>query len=111
MCASASPSTFTQPWVTASHRRKSCATLLLPGTSDARPARASTTGADAAAGPRRPFAPLPLDHGERPPMSDISDLIDFDSLLTPEELALRDLVRSFVDSEIKPNISGWYEKG
>ncbi|WAH97370.1 acyl-CoA dehydrogenase family protein [Arthrobacter sp. MMS18-M83] len=44
-------------------------------------------------------------------MSDISDLIDFDSLLTPEELALRDLVRSFVDSEIKPNISGWYEKG
>ena len=35
-------------------------------------------------------------------MSDISDLIDFDSLLTPEELALRDSVRSFVDSEIKP---------
>ncbi|CCQ46176.1 putative glutaryl-CoA dehydrogenase [Pseudarthrobacter siccitolerans] len=44
-------------------------------------------------------------------MSDISDLIDFDSLLTSEELALRDLVRSFVDSEIKPNIAGWYEKG
>ncbi|MGM7778919.1 acyl-CoA dehydrogenase family protein [Arthrobacter sp. KNU-44] len=44
-------------------------------------------------------------------MSDISDLIDFDSLLTTEELALRDLVRSFVDSEIKPNISGWYERG
>ena len=44
-------------------------------------------------------------------MSDVSDLIDFESLLTPEELALRDSVRSFVDSEIKPNIAGWYEKG
>lgn len=42
-------------------------------------------------------------------MSDISDLIDFDSLLTAEERALRDTVRSFVDSEIKPNIAGWYE--
>jgi glutaryl-CoA dehydrogenase len=44
-------------------------------------------------------------------MSDISDLIDFDSLLTAEERALRNSVRSFVDSEIKPNIAGWYEKG
>lgn len=43
-------------------------------------------------------------------MSDISDLIDFDSLLTAEERALRDTVRSFVDSEIKPNIAGWYER-
>lgn len=44
-------------------------------------------------------------------MPDISDLIDFDSLLTPEERALRDSVRSFVDSEIKPHIAGWYDKG
>ncbi|GAA4039739.1 acyl-CoA dehydrogenase family protein [Arthrobacter methylotrophus] len=44
-------------------------------------------------------------------MSDISDLIDFDSLLTAEERTLRDSVRSFVDSEIKPNIAGWYENG
>jgi glutaryl-CoA dehydrogenase len=42
-------------------------------------------------------------------MPEISDLIDFDALLTPEELALRDSVRSFVDSEIKPNIAKWYE--
>ena len=42
-------------------------------------------------------------------MSDLSDLIDFDSLLTAEERALRDSVRSFVDGEIKPNIAGWYE--
>ncbi len=42
-------------------------------------------------------------------MPDISDLIDFDSLLSADERALRDSVRSFVDSEIKPNIAGWYE--
>ena len=38
-----------------------------------------------------------------------SDLIDFDDLLTPEERALRDTVRSFVADEIKPNIARWYE--
>ncbi|PYI39457.1 acyl-CoA dehydrogenase [Arthrobacter psychrolactophilus] len=43
-------------------------------------------------------------------MSDPSDLIDFDSLLSSEERRLRDSVRSFVDSEIKPNIAGWYER-
>ncbi|UZX02830.1 acyl-CoA dehydrogenase [Arthrobacter sp. CDRTa11] len=42
-------------------------------------------------------------------MSSISDLIDFDSLLTPEERGLRDSVRSFVDAEIQPNIAKWYE--
>jgi glutaryl-CoA dehydrogenase len=42
-------------------------------------------------------------------MSSISDLIDFDSLLTPDERGLRDSVRSFVDAEIKPNIAKWYE--
>ncbi|WP_449372605.1 acyl-CoA dehydrogenase family protein [Arthrobacter psychrolactophilus] len=44
-------------------------------------------------------------------MTDPSDLIDFDSLLSSEERGLRDSVRSFVNSEIKPNIAGWYEKG
>ncbi|AUI51456.1 acyl-CoA dehydrogenase [Arthrobacter crystallopoietes] len=39
-----------------------------------------------------------------------ADLLSIDSLLSPEELSLRDSVRSFVDSEIKPNIAGWYEK-
>ena len=38
-----------------------------------------------------------------------SDLIDFDGLLTPEELELRDTVRAFVAAEIKPNIARWYE--
>ncbi|MHC6223099.1 acyl-CoA dehydrogenase family protein [Arthrobacter sp. MMS24-S77] len=43
-------------------------------------------------------------------MPDISDLIDIDSLLSADERALRDSVRSFVDSEIRPNIAGWYEE-
>lgn len=42
-------------------------------------------------------------------MTDAVDLINIDSLLTPEELALRQSVRSFVDSAIRPNIAGWYE--
>jgi glutaryl-CoA dehydrogenase len=43
-------------------------------------------------------------------MTDEVDLINIDSLLSPEELALRAGVRDFVDSAIKPNIAGWYEK-
>ena len=39
-----------------------------------------------------------------------ADLIDFDSLLTPEELALRATVRAFVDDQIRPHIAEWYEK-
>ncbi|MCW3768814.1 acyl-CoA dehydrogenase family protein [Paenarthrobacter ureafaciens] len=42
-------------------------------------------------------------------MNSISDLIDFDSLLTPEERKLRDKVRAFVDADIRPNIAQWYE--
>ncbi|MDQ0826053.1 glutaryl-CoA dehydrogenase [Arthrobacter sp. B2I5] len=42
-------------------------------------------------------------------MTDPSDLLKFDTLLTPDEIALRDTVRSFVDSTIKPNIANWYE--
>ncbi|WP_458115658.1 acyl-CoA dehydrogenase family protein [Arthrobacter sp. D2-10] len=37
------------------------------------------------------------------------DLLSIDSLLSQEELALRESVRSFVDTEIKPNIAGWYD--
>jgi glutaryl-CoA dehydrogenase len=39
-----------------------------------------------------------------------SDLINLDSLLSGEERALRASVRSFVDSTIRPNIAGWYEE-
>jgi glutaryl-CoA dehydrogenase len=37
------------------------------------------------------------------------DFLDLDSLLSPEELALRDRVRAFVTERIKPHIKGWYE--
>ncbi|QTG82626.1 acyl-CoA dehydrogenase family protein [Arthrobacter crystallopoietes] len=43
-------------------------------------------------------------------MSQDHDLIALDSLLTEEERLLQKNVRSFVDSAIKPNIAGWYEK-
>ena len=39
---------------------------------------------------------------------DPADLINFDSLLRSEELALRDTVRGFVKEHIKPNIAQWY---
>jgi glutaryl-CoA dehydrogenase len=39
---------------------------------------------------------------------DPGDLINFDSLLTREEVALRDTVRAFVDEQIRPNIAAWY---
>jgi len=43
-------------------------------------------------------------------MTDASDLIDIDFLLTTDEMALRDRVRSFVDTAIRPNIADWYDR-
>jgi len=43
-------------------------------------------------------------------MTDTSDLIGIDTLLTSDELSLRKTVREFVDSAIKPNIANWYER-
>ncbi|GAB3533844.1 acyl-CoA dehydrogenase family protein [Arthrobacter tecti] len=37
------------------------------------------------------------------------DLLSIDSLLSSEEIELRTSVRSFVDSEIRPNIAEWYD--
>jgi glutaryl-CoA dehydrogenase len=39
-----------------------------------------------------------------------SDLINFDALLTEDELALRAQVRVFVNEQIRPNIADWYER-
>ncbi len=39
------------------------------------------------------------------------DLIDADSLLFEEERDIRDTVRAYVQSEIKPHISKWFEDG
>ena len=44
-------------------------------------------------------------------MNNTADLIDIDSLLTSAEIEVRDSVRSFVDSSIKPHIAQWYERG
>lgn len=38
-----------------------------------------------------------------------ADLIDFDDLLTAEELATREKVRGFVAERIRPNIARWFE--
>src|SRR6476469_1798808 len=43
-------------------------------------------------------------------MNESSDLLNIESLFSPEELAMRDKVRSFVDSTIRPNIATWYEQ-
>lgn len=43
--------------------------------------------------------------------TDPSDLISFDSLLTSEELELRQSVREFVNAQIKPNIAQWFADG
>ena len=36
------------------------------------------------------------------------DFLDLDGLLTPEELAVRDRVRAFVDEKVRPHVAGWY---
>jgi glutaryl-CoA dehydrogenase len=45
---------------------------------------------------------------ERP---DPLDFLDIDSLLSDEEILLRDTVRGFVDKEIKPNVADWWDEG
>jgi glutaryl-CoA dehydrogenase len=43
-------------------------------------------------------------------MTDLAhDYLDLDSLLSPQERALRDRVRAFTDERVRPNIAGWYE--
>src|ERR1700741_2698794 len=43
-------------------------------------------------------------------MTDLAmDYLGLDALLSAEELAWRDTVRSFVRDRIKPNIKDWYE--
>ena len=42
---------------------------------------------------------------------DPHDFLDFDSLLSEEEVLLRDTVRSYVDKEIKPRVGDWWDDG
>ena len=46
---------------------------------------------------------------EKPPQSAL-DLIDADSMLSPEERDIRDTVRAYVQSELKPHIAEWFEE-
>lgn len=39
------------------------------------------------------------------------DFLDIDSLLSEEEILVRDTVRNFVDKEINPNVAEWWEEG
>src|SRR5918997_6296942 len=41
----------------------------------------------------------------------IEDLLDVDSLLTPEDIELRQTVRRFGEQRLRPFISDWFEKG
>ena len=38
-------------------------------------------------------------------------LLDLDDMLTQDQRAIRDVVRSFVESEIKPYVGTWFEEG
>ena len=44
-------------------------------------------------------------------LPDPSDVLALDSLLTPDELALRQRIRDFTDQQIRPDIADWYEQG
>ena len=41
----------------------------------------------------------------------IDDLLDVDSLLSPEEIELRDTVRRFGEQRLRPHIADWFESG
>ncbi len=45
-----------------------------------------------------------------PPLSP-TDLYAIDSLLTPEQVEIRDTVRRFADEHLRPNLAGWFEAG
>jgi glutaryl-CoA dehydrogenase len=42
-------------------------------------------------------------------LSDVSDVLAIDSLLSEEERTVRERVRDFTDQRIRPGIAGWYE--
>ena len=46
-----------------------------------------------------------------PEVADVSDVLAIDSLLSAEELAVREKVRDFTDQRIRPGIAAWYDAG
>ena len=45
-----------------------------------------------------------------PAVSDPSDVLALDALLTPGELAVREKIRDFTEQRIKPDIARWYDE-
>src|SRR6476661_6756700 len=47
------------------------------------------------------------------PLSPVAplDLLDLDSLLSEEEIAIRAVVRRLVDEEVRPYVAEWFERG
>src|SRR6201988_1070291 len=41
----------------------------------------------------------------------LEDLLDLDSLLTPEDIELRQTVRRFGEQRLRPHIADWFEAG
>jgi hypothetical protein len=41
----------------------------------------------------------------------IEDLLDLDSLLTPEDIELRQTVRRFGEQRLRPHVGDWFEAG
>jgi glutaryl-CoA dehydrogenase len=44
-------------------------------------------------------------------MTDVTALLDFDRLLSDDERAVQQSVRTFVDKRVRPQIAGWFEEG
>ena len=43
--------------------------------------------------------------------TDVTSLLDFDSLLDEEERLIQETVRSFVTDKVRPHVANWYEQG
>jgi glutaryl-CoA dehydrogenase len=41
----------------------------------------------------------------------IEDLLDLDTLLTPEDIELRQTVRRFGEQRLRPHVADWFEAG
>ncbi|MFE5076565.1 acyl-CoA dehydrogenase family protein [Streptomyces halstedii] len=69
------------------------------------------TGQPLVSGPcEPPEAPLSVKPSKLPPF-DPADPIGIDDLLDPEDLAIRDTVRTWATDRVLPHIAEWYEKG
>ena len=44
-------------------------------------------------------------------VSDVSDVLAIDSLLSAGELAVRERIRDFTEQRIRPGIAAWYDDG